>query len=289
MKKGILFSDDTLKRLKSEEVWLTINITKSRRLFSKIKKEKFPFSLMSMDKEKAGTLNISRPAFYHGRILYEGGKPAVPPVMPWGGANVSIRLRCTPATSRSGGITEHLGSLDDQGSFSIILTDGQYEKIEAGEYSLGIMHPSYESERVSSPIGTFPAELLNKDLDTIKGYTLPPENMAGEHRHLAQCLDSYCLLETLDSLLQQWRAKHNGEFPMSLAPLNSYAGTEVLTRIAENIEYQPRETTGNEAEPYLIAYDKNLLEKIKGTHVLFSNGNIEFLPQRRFGAIDIRK
>ncbi len=280
------FSDDTLQRLKSEEVWLTINVTKSTRLFSEIQKEKFPFRLMSMDKEKAGTLNISRPAFYYGWIFYEDGKPAVPPVMPWNGAKVYIRLRCTPATWKDGGITEHLGSIDDQGSFSIILTDEQLKKVEAREYSLEIMHPSYEEERASFPISRFPAELLNRDHDAVKGYILPPEDMTGEHRHLAQCLDSYDILETLGSLLQQWRAKHNGEFPMSLAPLSSYAGVEVFTRIAENIEYQPGETIRHEDEIFPVAYDKNLLEKIDGTHVLFSNGDVKFLRRREIEIID---
>lgn len=280
------FSDDALQRLKSEEVWLTINVTKSTRLFSEIQKEKFPFRLMSMDKEKAGTLNINRPAFYHGRILYEDGKPAVPPVMPWSGAKVYIRLRCTPATWKDGGITEYLGSLDDQGYFSAILTDEQREKIRTGEYSLEIMHPSYEEERVSYPISRFPAELLNRDHDAVKGYILPPEDMTGEYRHLAQCLDSYDILETLGSLLQQWRAKHNGEFPMSLAPLSSHVSVEVFTRIAENIVYQPGETTRHEAEIFPVAYDKILLEKINGTHVLFSNGDVKFLRRREVEIID---
>jgi hypothetical protein len=255
------FSEHALQRLKSEEVWLTINVTKSTRLFSEVQKEKFPFRLMSMDKEKAGTLNINRPAFYYGRILYEDGKPA-------------------------GRITEYLGSLDDQGSFSAILTDEQHEKIRTGKYSLEIMHPSYEYERHSYPIGKFPAELLNRGHDAVKGYILPPENMTGEHRHLAQCLDSYDILETLGSLLQQWRAKHNGEFPKSLAPLSSYADVEVFTRIAENIEYQPGETTGHEAEIFPVAYDKTLLENINGTHVLFSNGDVKFLRRREIEIID---
>ncbi|MHC4742250.1 MAG: MSCRAMM family protein [Planctomycetota bacterium] len=281
--------DDALQRLKSGQSWLTINIAKSSRLFSKVQKEKFPFALMSMDKEKAGTLKISRPGFHHGRVLYEDGNPAVPPVMPWDGAGVSIRLRCKAATARSGGIREHLGSLDDQGSFSIILTGEQLRKLQAGEYSLEIMHPSYEEDRVSFPISRFPARFLRSSRDAVKGYILPPESMTKEYRNIAQCLDSYEMLETLASLLEQWRAEHNGEFPMSLSALNSYAGAEVFARITENIEYQPDKATGDEAEASLIAYDKRLLEKIKGTHVLFSNGKIEFLRQRKLGTIDIHR
>jgi len=280
------FSEDTLQRLKSGEVWLTVNTTKSRRVFNKIQTERFPFSLMSTDKEKAGLLTMKRPQFYYGRVVYENGRPGVPPAAPWQGAGVSIRLRCTPATSHSAGITERLDNLDKQGSFSIILTDEQHEKVQAGEYSLEIMHPSYEDERVSSPIDNFPSELLNRQRDTVKAHTLHLESMTGEHRHLMQCLDSYDLLKIFDAILRQWRAEHNGEFPVNLAQLNSAVDPEVFARIMQTIEYQRPGTTEPETELHLIAYDKNLLEKIRGTHVLFSNGDIEFLPQRELVTID---
>jgi len=280
------FSGDTLLRLESEEVWLTINITKSSRYFSKIQKERYPFRFMSMDKDQAGTLTIGRPSLYHGRILYTNGRPAVPPAKPWKWAEVDIRLRHTSAAWNDGGITEDLGSLDDQGAFSILLTDEQHEKIAAGQYALEIMHPSYEEERISSKIGNFPAELLSRDRDAIRGYTLRPERMTGSHRHLTQCLDSYHVLENFGNMLQQWQAKHNGELPINLAQLNSHVSAEVFARITEIIEYQPHGTSEPDTEAHIIAYDKSLLEKIKGTHVLFSNGTIEYLPQRKLDAVD---
>ncbi len=283
------FSDEVLPRLESGDVWLTINLSKSRRYFSKIQKERYPFRFMSMDKERAGTVTLRRPAFYHGRVLYQSNRPAVPPASPWGGARVSLRLRCTPATARTGGVTESLGSLDERGAFSIILTEGQYEKIEAGDYSLEIMHPSYERERRSSPIGHFPAGLLSRDGNGTTGYILPVEGMTGAHKHLARCLDSYDTLETLGALLQQWRAKHNGELPASVTQLDSATSADVLTRIVDAIDYQGGESTGPDTEAHIIAYDKGLLEIVKGTHVLFSNGSIEFLPQRKLDAVDIKR
>lgn len=277
-----------MTELKSGEAWLTVRIGKPRFIHEQ-KGERFHVALLSSHREKAGVLRIIRPKVYHARILYQNGRPAVPPAVPWDGAKVWIRLRCTPATWNDGGITENLGNLDDQGSVTIILSDEQHEKIQAGEYSLEIMHPSYESERSSYPIGKFPVELLSRDRNAIKGYILPPESMAGEHRHLAQCLDSYDRLETLGTLLKKWRAKHNGEFPASLTQLNSYANEEVFTQIMDNIEYQPSGRTGLETESYLIAYDKELLEEIKGTHVLFSSGTIGFLPQRKLDTVDMNR
>ncbi len=104
-----------------------------------------------------------------------------------------------------------------------------------------------------------------------------------------QCLNSYDTLETLGSLLQQWQAKHNGEFSASLAQLESDASAEMFARIVETIEYQGRRTAGPETAASIIAYDKNLLEIIKGTHVLFSDGTIEFLPQRKLDAVDVNR
>lgn len=284
------FSDDVVQLLKSEEVWLTTYIgKKSRSVSRRFQGEKLPFSLLSMDKEKAGTLKISRPAFYHGRIFYESGKPAVPPTAPWRGAGIYIQLYYKPPTAGNKSISEDLGGLDENGYFSIILTDEQLRKLQAREYSLEILHPVYEEERVSTKIGKFPPELLSGSRDAVKGYILPPESLTTKYRNIAECLDSYEMLETLGSLLEQWRGDHKGEFPMNLSQLHSYARVEMLSRITENIEYQPGTTTGNEAEASLIAYDKRLLEKIKGTHVLFSDGKIEFLRQRKLGTIDIHK
>lgn len=285
----VRFSDATLERLRSGETWLTVNITKTKYLYYETQKETFPFKLMSPEKAKAGTLTIGRPASYYGRILYENGKPAVPPAIPWQWAKVSLRLRCTPATWNSGGITEKLGDLDGHGSFSILLTNGQYEQLAAGEHSLEIMHPSYERERNLSPMGKFPVELLSKDRDAIRVHTLLFEKMPGAHKHLKQCLESYDLIGTLGSLLQKWQAENRGARPARLAQLDSDADPEAFARIVETIEYQPQGTVGPEAEAQIIAYDKILLEKIKGTHVLFSNGTIEFLPQRKLSAIDINQ
>ncbi|MBE0534814.1 MAG: carboxypeptidase regulatory-like domain-containing protein [Phycisphaerae bacterium] len=282
-------SDDAVEPFKSEETWLTINITQSPHVFPKLQKQKFPFTLMSVDRENAQALKISRPVFYYGRILYENGRPAVPTAMPWRGARVYILLRCTPATWNSGGIAESLGGLDDQGYFSIVLTNEQLGKIQAGEYSLEIMFPSYEEDRTSGPVGKFPVESLARDRDSLTAYTLPRKELVGKYEDRAQSLDSYYMLEILRSLLQQWQAEHKGELPERLAALSARADAEAFARIAENIQYQPAEPLDHKGEPYVVAYDRNLLEKIKGTHALFSDGRIEFLPERRLGAMDTSK
>ena len=281
--------DEDMARLKAGQTWLTVTIAPDRFYHDVQKGERFPVEFLSSQREDAGVLRITRPTLYHGRILYHNGKPAVPPAAPWPWAKVTLRLRSTPATVRTGGVTERLASLDKQGCFSIILTDEEYEKIKTGDYSLEIMHPSYEWERSSSPIGNFPVDLLSRDGGDTSGYILPAEGRGSTHKHLSQCLESYDLLNTLGSLLQQWRGTHNGELPENATQLDAGASVEILARIADTIEYQPSNTAGPDTEQHIIAYDKALLEIVKGTHVLFSNGSIEFLPQRKLDAVDINR
>ncbi|NIP26069.1 MAG: hypothetical protein GWN67_17015 [Phycisphaerae bacterium] len=220
---------------------------------------------------------------YYGRVLYENGKPAVPPTSPWEGAKVYVQLRSTPATSL--GVE---GIVDDQGYFAILLTDEQFEKITTGEYSIKIYYPSCQDEFTSYTIGTFPVEMLTQNLDNSKGYRLPPDGMSVEFKNLEQILKSYDVLHELGSVLLKWCDRHNDRFPdsLNLNEVVSFADAETLTWIKENVEYQAGGRTGHEAEIFPVAYDKTLLEKINGTHVLFSNGDVKFLRRREVEIID---
>ena len=93
--------------------------------------------------------------------------------------------------------------------------------------------------------------------------------------------ESYDLLGIFNNALQQWRTQHDGTFPPDVAQVKADVGDDVLARMVETIEYQPPGTAGPDTEADPIAYDKCLLETIKGTHVLFSDGRIAFLPQRK--------
>jgi len=223
---------------------------------------------------------------YYGRILYANGKPAVPPVLPWELAEVYVKLRYTKATSSHGGRTERLGDVDKQGYFKVNLSDEQLANIKNGKYKIEINHPSYEWENHIYGIGTFPVEMLTLDRNTSKGYKLVADGMSGEFKNLERELKSYYVLDELGSALQKFSGKHRGRLPASLNMLPSFADTETLTWIMENVQYQPvkKKSTGTAVFP--VAYDKTLLEKIKSTHVLFSDGTIKFLRQRELEVIE---
>ncbi len=222
---------------------------------------------------------------YYGRVLYENGKPAVPPSRPWKGARVYAILRYTEATATHGGRTERLGDVDEQGYFRACLSDEQLENIKKGKYRIEIYHPSHESEFSSGPMGTFPAGVLTQDRDTLKGYRLPFEGMSVEFKNLEQILKSYDVLDELGSVLLKWSDKHGDRFPGSLNEVVSFADSETLIWIMENVEYQAGGTE-REVEVFPVAYDKTLLETINGTHVLFSNGDVKFLRRREVEIID---
>ena len=237
---------------------------------------------------KAANAALDERVQYYGRILYENGKPAVPPTSPWKGARVYAILRYTDATPTHGGRTEKLGDVDKQGYFMVCLSDEQLENIKNGKYRIEIYHPSHEREFNSSPIGTFPVEMLTQARETSKGYRLPTDGMSVEFKNLEQILKSYDILHELGSVLLKWSGRHSGRFPdsLNLNEVVSFADTETLTWIMENVEYQAGRRTGHEVEIFPIAYDKTLLENINGTHVLFSNGDVKFLRRREVEIID---
>lgn len=226
---------------------------------------------------------LDESVYYYGQILYQNGKPAVLPTSPWKGAKVYVELRSTPATSL--GVE---GIVDDQGYFAILLTDKQFEKITTGEYSITIYYPSCQDEFTSYTIGTFPVEMLTQNRDTSKGYRLSPDGMSVEFEKLEQILKSYDILHKLGSVLMKWSGRHSDRFPdnLNLNEVVSFADTETLTWIRENVEYQAGGRTGHEVEIFPVAYDKTLLENINGTHVLFSNGDVKFLRRREVEIID---
>lgn len=230
--------------------------------------------------KKAVKTSLDEGVSYYGRILYENGKPAIPPASPWKGARVYAILRYTEATSTHGGRTERLGDVDKQGYFTVCLSDEQLENIKSGKYRIEIYHPSHEREFSSSPIGTFPVEMLTQDRDALKGYRLLFDGMSVGFKNFEQILKSYDVLHELGSVLLKWNDKHSGRFPASLNEGVSFADTETLTWIMENVEYQAGGRTEHEVEMFPVAYDKTLLENINGTHVLFSNGDVKFLRRR---------
>lgn len=280
-------SDEVMEQLRTGRSSLSIHFSKTNH-FHSIRKEKFPVELLSLSADEAGAVRIRRPSVYYGRVLYENGKPAVPQIAPWQGARVYVILRYTDATSTHGGLTEELGNVDKQGYFTVYLTDEQLEYLENGKYKIQIYHPSYEDERCSYPIASFPVELLARAQDSVRDYKIPYPSTR-EFKNIRQQLESAENLRRLGSALSTYYADNADNFPASLDELKSDGLDELLIWVKENIEYLGRGEikTDFEFAERVLAYDEALLEKAKGTNVLFVDGHVEFCRPKRLQSLGI--
>lgn len=287
-----LMPDKGMEQLKSGKAWLTASIAKAN-IHHKVQKGKrIPVELLSPQRDKAGVLRIIRPKVYYGRILYENDKPGVPERAPWPGARVYVVLRYSPATSRSGGITEDLGDVDEQGYFMAFLTDKQLKQIKDGELKIQIYHPSYEQKRHSYPIGIFPGKMLTTEQNKAIGYKFPYDEMSSKFKNLKQQLESVEKLKELGSALSTYCKGNTGKSPPSLGDLKSYdVEEELLAWAAEHVEYLGSGEISPVYEPagVAIAYDKALLEKASGTNVLFYDGHVEFCLLKKLEALGISR
>jgi len=283
-------SDEVMERLLSGRAWLTIAVSHSV-WRSHIQKDKFPAELLSLHRDKAGAVRVTRPHTYYGRILYENGRPAVPEVMPWPGAKVYVAIRYTPATATDGGLTEELGDIDSQGYFAVCLTDEQLERLRSGTYQIGVAHPSYEDAMTTYGMGTFPCEILATEASQAKGYRLPYEKMSCEFRNLKQQLESADKLKELNLALSAYCADHADTFPIMLEELRPYDVNDLLTWLKENVEYlgAGQVGTAQQGEEIAVAYDKALLDKTerRGTNVLFMDEHVEFCRAKRLQRLGI--
>jgi prepilin-type processing-associated H-X9-DG protein len=81
-----------------------------------------------------------------------------------------------------------------------------------------------------------------------------------------------------------------GRFPDTLKQLGEadYVSEEDLKWLLKNVEYLGKGKTAADAPDSPIAYDKTLLQKGKGTNVLFLDGHVGFEKPKRLEALGIR-
>jgi prepilin-type processing-associated H-X9-DG protein len=73
--------------------------------------------------------------------------------------------------------------------------------------------------------------------------------------------------------------RHDDQLPLTFEQMKDYADSEQDYQwIVANVQYLGAGITTAESGSFLLAYDRTLFEKGKGTHVLFLDCHVEFLP-----------
>ena len=107
---------------------------------------------MSTDRLKVKTVEVAKPRFYIGRLLFDDGSPATLDPPPWPGAEISITF------SYAGRIT-----LDEEGYFRVFFTPEQFENVKAKRIRKNIYIPDSERKGRSTALYAFPAMKLSLD------------------------------------------------------------------------------------------------------------------------------
>ena len=280
-------SDEGMQRFLSGKAWLTVSVSKTGLFHGLEEGTRVPLESLSLNREEAGVIVIERPQVYYGRILYENGRPAVPPAAPWPGARVGVRLQASQPAPRSPMVSQVFLELDKEGYFTAYLTNQALGQIRNGQMRMQISHPSYTEERHSSYIGLYPVEMLATRRDSAKSYTLAFAEMPSDLRGLRQYLDSAYNMEELAAAVGRYRHDHDRDHPNALEELARY--TTTLAPLTERIAYLPPRGAATELTPAetVLAYDRMLLNATSTTHVLFLDGHIEFCRVRQLRILGI--
>lgn len=84
------FSKEEMERLKSGEAWLTLTTGNwSTELHSN--HPRLQVSDFHRDREQVNPIQINRPGYFHGRLLFDDGQPPIVKPKPWPGARIKWR------------------------------------------------------------------------------------------------------------------------------------------------------------------------------------------------------
>jgi len=145
------FSEKEIADLKAGKMWLTLTVG-NHLTAAKKGDPKLDLEHMSTDRLKVKAVEVAKPRFYIGRLLFEDGSPAILDLPPWPGAEISITF------SYAGRIT-----LDEEGYFRVFFTSEQFENLKAKRIRKNIYIPDFERKGRSTARYAFPAMKLSLD------------------------------------------------------------------------------------------------------------------------------
>ena len=142
-------SDAEMADLRAGRSWITLTtgnwLTKAERDHPRLEADK-----LARTRELAKPVAIPEPGYYHGRILFEDGSPAVLDPLPWPGAEIAISF---PYAGRV--------TIDPQGYFKVYFTAEQLEAFRKRRERKNIYIPDYENKNRSRARYVFPVSKLS--------------------------------------------------------------------------------------------------------------------------------
>ena len=147
------FSEKEIAELKAGRMWLTLTV--GNQMTAPTKGDmKLPIDQISTDPLQVKAVEVAKPSFYIGRLLFDDGSPAILDPPPWPGAEISITF------SYAGRIT-----LDEEGYFRVFFTREQFKDVTAQPVRNNIYIPDPETQGQSTARYAFPAMKLSLNKD----------------------------------------------------------------------------------------------------------------------------
>ncbi len=147
----VFLSEEDVTNLKTGKIWLTITIanflTEARKT-----DQRFPPEMLTKDKDQARPVQVTAPAYYFGRLLFEDGSPAILDPAQWPGAEISVDF---PFAG--------MAHIDLEGYFRVLLTTEQFEKLSVDKPRRNVYVPDPQQKGTSRATTVYPANLLSRD------------------------------------------------------------------------------------------------------------------------------
>ncbi len=141
------FSDREIATLEAGRMWLTLTVGNHMTIAKRDDPRLGVEDMLPdpMDPLKLTSVEVAKPRFYFGRLLFDDGSPAVLDPAPWPGAEISITF------SYAGRIT-----IDKEGYFKVFFTPNQFEAVKAQRNRKNIYIPDFERKGAARLVLGFP-------------------------------------------------------------------------------------------------------------------------------------
>lgn len=145
------FSEKEMKRFRNKDAWLTLTVG-NQMTKAKGTDTLLPVDFLSPDAKTVKPFQVSRPRFYHGRVLFKNGSPAHLEGKGWKGSQIAVNFPYA-------GLSE----IDKEGYFKIVFTDEQLKALRERKERPNVYIPDVEDPLSRKALYVFPVHKLSTE------------------------------------------------------------------------------------------------------------------------------